>query len=194
MELLRGEFRRLALNARKRTYSCRNVFELGAELGVEGLNTVLYGLVQLLEAFVDLSAILARSLLVEHDELVQVADAAVRIVAGLVNTVALVALDLTFGALVGQVLPHVLSRDLRKLACVTENRLHLAHDSVSVQIAGAHGRIRALIRACNRALMAFLADVSLILIHGDIIVAALVDALEGRALEHLRHHGVQISR
>ena len=61
---------------------------------------MLHRLIQLLKAFIDLSTIVRGNLFVNHDQLVQVADTAVLLIARLVDTMALWALLLAFGAFI----------------------------------------------------------------------------------------------
>ena len=61
---------------------------------------MLHRLIQLLKAFIDLSTIVRGNLFVNHDQLVQVTDTAVLLIARLVDTMALWALLLAFGAFI----------------------------------------------------------------------------------------------
>lgn len=88
---------------------------------------MLNGLIELLETLVDLRTVVRSDLFVDHDELVKVADAAVRIVTSLVNAMAFWALLLALGTLVFQMSLQILSRYLDELACVTRDQLHWTH-------------------------------------------------------------------
>ena len=77
----------------------------------------------MLETIIDLVSVIRRHLLVDGDELVKVADAAMLIIACLVDPMALFTLLLAFGALFRQVLLEVLAWHFDQVACVTGDEL-----------------------------------------------------------------------
>ena len=76
-------------------------------------------------------------------------DAAVLLVARLVDSMALWALLLAFGALICQVTLKILSGNFNELAGVTRHWLHRADLKMSLQVTSTHRWAKALIRALD---------------------------------------------
>ena len=192
LQFLGRKLCRLTLNAGKRPHCIRYFFKLRPEFGIQSLYTVLYRLVQLLEALIDLRSVIRGHFFVHHDQLVKMTDAAVLLITSLVDTVALGALLLAFGTLIFQVTLEILPGYLHKLACIAGHGLHRTDFQMSLQVTCAHRRAVALIRACQDSQVALIAYMPLIVRQTDVFVVALVDTLKCCPLEHFRHHWVQV--
>ena len=154
----------MGLDAGECTHGRLDVRELSHELGVECLHTVLHGLVQLLESFVDLLSIVSGLLLTFLNQPVEVTDAAVVLVLrSLVDPMALSTLLLALGTLTFEVSLEVLARDFNDLASDTGDKLHWADAQMIRQVTGVEGWRRAFVRAGEDTLATLVGDVTFVL-------------------------------
>ncbi len=119
-------------------------------------------------------------------------DAAVFLVAGLVDAMALFALNLAFGALLCQMLLHVLARHLYQVACVTRNQLVWTICQMVSKITCAQRWTVTLIGTSQDSLLAFLCNMAFVLSKMDVVVCALVDTFKCCPVKHLLNHWVQL--
>jgi hypothetical protein len=153
---------------------------------------MLHRLVQLLETVIDLITVISCDFLVDRDQFVKMADAAVLFIACFVDTMALWTLKLTFGALFGQMLLQVLAGNLYQVACVTWDELIGTFVQMVLKITRAERWAVTFIWARENSLLAFFCDMAFVFSHMDEVICALVDTFKCGSVEHLCHHWMEL--
>ena len=88
---------------------------------------------------------------------------------------------------------HVLTWDLHKLTSVTRDLLLRAVNEVSAELIGTQGWVSTLVWTSDNSSVASVNHMLTVLAQRDVLIIALVDALESCSVKHFLHHRMQLS-